>query len=146
MGLLNRAVRGKTQTTPVFNVAVEPQVFIPAKRPPQKRGLLNRVSQKKNLENTVMETFDNQQNDFQGIVIEALNYSPGGFSGRIFSMVSGFGSAQSLAPGRCLVVFSANLDGELIAGHIAKTVSGKNIFHFRAETPHEAFALIKPYL
>jgi len=146
MGLLSRAVQGKTPAVVVSNSAPEPQISIPKKDAPKKRGLLNKVSQKKILEQTIVENLSCQQDAFQGIVIEALNYSAGGFSGRIFSMVSGFGSAQPLTPGRCLVIFGANLDGELIASHIAKTVSGKNIFLFRAETPQEALALLKPYL
>jgi len=109
-------------------------------------GLLNRISRKNNLEKTIMESLDSRQNVFQGIIIEALQYSAGEFSGRIFSMVSGFGTAQPLNPGRCLVLFDSAQDGDLIARHLAKTVFGKSIFCFRAENSQEAFALLKPYL
>ena len=83
---------------------------------------------------------------FQGVVIEALKYSAGEFAGRLAFMVSGFGSAQGLAPGRALVLFNSDLDGELIGRHLAKTVPGKSIFFFNANTPQEAFSIIKPYL
>ena len=82
----------------------------------------------------------------QGLVIEALKYSAGEFSGRLASMVSSFGIAQGLAPGRCLVLFGSAQDGELIGKHLAKTVPGNTIFCFQAENPQEAFSLIKPYL
>jgi hypothetical protein len=146
MGLLNRAVQGKRPASASFISTPEPQASITVKKPPQKRGLLNRVSQKMILEKTILENLSGEQNSFQGVIIEALNYSAGGFSSRILSMVSGFGSAQPLTPGRCLVVFDANKDGELIASHISKMVSGKNIYHFHAETPKEAIALLKPHL
>jgi len=113
---------------------------------PKAGGLLNRISRKNDLEKTVMESLESEQGFFQGIIIEALQYSAGGFSGRLISMVSGFGTAQSLTPGRCLVLFDDTQDGELIARHLAKTVFGKSIFTFRAENPQEAFALLKPYL
>lgn len=83
---------------------------------------------------------------YQGIIIEALKYSAGEFASRLSFMVSGFGSAQGLAPGRALVLFSAAQDGELIGIHLARTVPGNNIFSFQANTPQEAFSLLKPYL
>jgi len=113
---------------------------------PKAGGLLNRISRRNILEKTILESLDSRQGVSQGIILEALQYSAGGFSGRIFSMVSGFGTAQPLTPGRCLVLFGDAQDGDLIARHLAKTVFGKSIFHFRAETPQEAFALLKPYL
>jgi len=113
---------------------------------PKAGGLLNRISRKTILEKNVMESLDSRQGTSQGFIIEALQYSSGGFSGRIFSMVSGFGTAQPLTPGRCLVLFDSAQDGDLIARHLAKTVSGKSIFCFRAENPQEALSLLKPYL
>ena len=101
------------------------------------------------LEKAVMEKLSVGYTRFgtaQGLVIEALKYSAGEFTGRLASMVSGFGTAQGLAPGRCLVLFDAAQDGELIGKHLAKTVPGNNIFWFRAENPQKAFSLLKPYL
>ena len=83
---------------------------------------------------------------FQGIIIEALKYSAGEFAGRLAFMVSGFGTAQGLAPGRALVLFNSVQDGELISKHLAKTVPGKSIFKFMANTPQEAFSIVRPYL
>jgi hypothetical protein len=83
---------------------------------------------------------------FQGVIIEALKYSAGEFAGRLSFMVSGFGAAQGLTPGRALVLFGSGQDGELIGRHLAKTVPGNNIFSFQAKTPQEAFDIIKPYL
>jgi hypothetical protein len=133
MGLLKKAVSSSTGHTPETRV-------------PQGGGLLNRISQKTILEKAVKESLAANSGSFQGIVIEAIHYTAGGFSGRIFSMVSGFGTAQPLTPGRCLVLFSSAEDRELIACHLAKMVSGKNIFHFKADNPQEAFSLLKPYI
>ena len=83
---------------------------------------------------------------FQGLVIEALKYSAGEFTSRLSLMVSDFGAAQGLAPGRALVLFSSVQDGELIEKHLVKTVPGNSIFSFQANTPQEAFSLLKPYL
>jgi hypothetical protein len=83
---------------------------------------------------------------FQGVILEALKYSAGEFSGRLSFMVSGFGVAQGLAPGRALVLFDSKQDGELIGRHLAKTVPGNTIFIFQAKTPQEAFNHIKPYI
>jgi len=109
-------------------------------------GLLKRASRKIFLEKNIMDSLTSNSGAFQGIVVEALQHTSGEFSGRIFSMVSGFGTVQPLTPGRCLVLFGPAQDRDLIARHLAKTVSGKSIFCFRAETPQEAFALLKPYL
>jgi len=113
---------------------------------PRAGGLLNRIARRNDLEKTIMESLESERAAFQGIIIEALQYSGDGFSGKLFSMVSGFGTAQPLTPGRCLVLFDDTQDGELIARHLAKTIFGKSIFSFRAENPQEAFALLKPYL
>ena len=83
---------------------------------------------------------------FQCVVIEALKYSAGEFTGRLSFMVSGFGIAQGLAPGRALVIFNSTQDCELLGKHLAKTVPGKNIANFLANTPEEAFSFIKQYL
>jgi len=109
-------------------------------------GLLKRASQKIVLEKNVMDSLASISGTFQGIVVEALQYTAGGFSGRIFSMVSGFGTVQPLIPGRCLVLFGPAQDRDLIAQHLAKTIPGKSLFCFRAENPQEAFTLLKPYL
>ena len=95
------------------------------------------------IDTKVMETLAtgySKYGDFQGVVIEALDIS------RLYSMVSGFGTAEDLAPGRALVLFSSKEDDKLIGAHLAKTISGKNIFSFKAHNPEEAFSLIKPYM
>jgi hypothetical protein len=126
------------------------------------RGLLNRIQSLKllpqktqsyvpvtALEKSLMEILDScheKFGSFQGVIIEALRYSVGEFTGRIGAMVSAFGIVQGITPGRCLVIFGITQDGELIARHLVKTVPGKNIFSFRAEDPQRAFDLLKPYL
>ncbi|GHV84837.1 hypothetical protein AGMMS50230_04450 [Spirochaetia bacterium] len=100
------------------------------------------------LEKAVMEALSSGHKkfgSFQGCVFEALKYSAGEFTGRLSSMISGFGAAQGLAPGRCLIIFSAAEDKGLITYHLDKTVPGKTIFSFQANTSQEAFSLLKPY-
>jgi len=109
-------------------------------------GLLKIASRKIVLEKDIMDSLASISGTFQGIVVEALQYTAGGFSGRIFSMVSGFGTVQPLTPGRCLVLFGPAQDRDVIAQHLAKTIPGKSLFCFRAENPREAYALLKPYL
>jgi len=155
MGLLSKAASGSSNF----------------KEPHSRGGLLKIISQKQNkikgygsdtainkapkgplsspMEKAIMDHLNSGYANFgafQGVIIEALKYSAGEFTGRLSNMVSGFGAAQSLAPGRCLVLFSSTKDGELIGRHLAKTVPGNDIFSFQAKNPQEAFSLIKPYL
>ena len=141
MGLLSKAAAG----TPTFDE-------------PSQGGLLKVISQKNRnneesisspMEKAIMEKLYAgflKYGVFQGIVLEALKYSAGEFSGRLSSMVSNFGSAEGLAPGRALIIFSTKVDGELIGKHLAKTVPGNNLFSFQANNPQEAFSLVKPFL
>ena len=143
MGLLSKAVSGSSSLN----------------EPSLRGGLLKIISDKQNpdsaplpsspLEKAVMEKLSvgyEKYGEFQGIVLEALKYSAGEFTGRLSFMVSGFGIAQGLAPGRCMVMFNSAQDAELIGQHLAKTVPGNNIFCFQAKNPAEAFSLIKSYL
>ncbi|MDR1307903.1 MAG: hypothetical protein LBK74_10065 [Treponema sp.] len=132
--------------------------FIPERegpREPETGGLLNRITRKRApippspMEKALMETLNSAYAKFgflQGIVVDALKYTAGEFLTRLGSLVSGFAVSQGLAPGRCLVLFGASPDGELIARHLEKTVPGNSIFTFRAENPQDAFILLKPYL
>jgi hypothetical protein len=138
MGLLGRAaartLHPETDKTGVHS------------RAGRRGGLLNRVSWKLALEKNIMDSISSNPGTLQGIIFEALQYTAGGFSGRILSMVSGFGTVQPLAPGRCLVLFGPAQDGDLIAQHLAKTVPGKSILYFRAGNPQEALNYLRPYL
>jgi hypothetical protein len=109
-------------------------------------GLLNRASRKIVLEKTIMDSFGSNPGTFQGVIVEAIQPAAGEFSRRLYSMVSGFGTVQSLTSVRCLVLFGPAQDRDLIARHLAKAIPGKSIFCFQAESPQEAFTLLKPYL
>ena len=119
-------------------------------------GLLKLISQKRQvktgntaLEKELMEMLYAgyaKYGIFQGVIIEEFEHSAGEFSKRLSLMVSGFGAAQGLVSGRALVLFSIKEDLELIGKHLAKTFQGNNIFSFQANTPQEAFSLIKPFL
>ncbi|MDR2662525.1 MAG: hypothetical protein LBC31_05960 [Treponema sp.] len=117
-------------------------------------GLLHRITRKRAqtlspMEKALMDALSSSYAKFgslQGIVIDALKYTAGEFITRLGSLVSGFAVSQGLAPGRCLVLFGASLDGELIARHLEKTVPGNSIFTFQAENPQGALILLKPYL
>jgi hypothetical protein len=137
MGLLGKAVANYPRPAPNKGGKVRTRASV--------GGLLSRASRKIVLEKSIMDSLGSNSGTFQGIIIEALHSTAGGFSGRIFSMVSDFGTVQPLASRRCLVLFGPAQDRDLIARHLAKMVPGKSIFCFRAENPQEAFTLLKPY-
>jgi hypothetical protein len=124
-------------------------------------GLLHIINQKKigtspapslpspSMEKAVMDMLSSGNakfGEFQGIVLDAITYSAGEFDDRLSTMVSGFASAQGLAPGRSLVLFDIAQDRELIGWHLSKTVPGNTVFSFCSKSPQEAFSLLKPYL
>ncbi|MCL1813575.1 MAG: hypothetical protein FWG29_08650 [Treponema sp.] len=151
MGLLSKAAAG-TSTSDDFSSLDEPS----------KGGLLKLIHQKhrKNTEETIPVHSSNQENAimenlsesyskfgvFKGVIVEMLKNSAGESTGRLASMISGFGAVQGLSPVRALVLFDSKQDCELIGKHLAKTVPGKNIFSFQANTPQEALLLIQPFL
>ena len=83
---------------------------------------------------------------FQGLIIEALKNSSEEIFEGLLSMVSSFAAVQKLSQKRCLVLFDAEKDKELIGFHLAKTVPGNTIFSFQAQNPQEAYSFLKPYL
>ena len=139
MGLLSKAAAGSSHQS---------------EAPVSRGGLLSIITNKNttpvsSFEKALMEKLKTKHDKLgivQGLVIEALKYSAGEFTGRLSSMISSFGSAQGLAPGRCLVIFNSIQDGELIGKHLAKTVPGNTLFCFNSDTPQDALSLLKPYL
>ena len=153
MGLLSKAAEGNPNNNGALRAGLL-KIISQKHRTQNKRAVPVRAVEESSggsspLEKAVLENLNScyaKFGIFQGVLIEALKYSAGEFTGRLSLMVSGFGAAQGLAPGRALVLFSSVQDGELIGSHLAKTVPGKNIFSFHANTPQEAFSLIKAYL
>ena len=156
MGLLSKAAAGSSKQ---FEEPIS-QVY-----KANRGGLLNIVIQKNKaktkktsgekvvsasaLEKKVLEKLTSsfkKSESVQGLVIEALESPAGDFTGRLSSMVSGFGAVQGLAPGRSLVLFSPDQDGDLIGKHLAKTVPGNTIFSFHSDNPQDALSLLKPFL
>jgi hypothetical protein len=172
MGLLSKAAAGPSvpdveavvsvETAGFFELDVpsgETGPFTPEEESPREPktggGLLNRIAGKRArispspMEKVLMDALSSGYAKFgplQGIVIDALKYTAGEFLTRLGSLVSDFAVSQGLAPGRCLVLFGAALDGELIARQLEKTTPGNSIFTFHAETPQDALILLKPYL
>ena len=151
MGLLSKAVVGTPDNSRASENIVLKQVY--KKNQDRVNSALKEANKddpsSSRQENALIENLSagySKFGMFQGIVIESIKNSVGEFYSRLSSMVSGFGIAQSLAPGRALVLFDSGQDGELIGIHLAKTVPGNNIFYFQANNPKEAFSVIKPYL
>jgi len=139
MGLLNKAEAGKSKKTGA-NI-----------------GLFKRITQKKYDKTRNVSSSDKVLLDalsaeyaklgaFQGIVIEALKNSAEEIYENLVSMVSSFAAVQKLNQQRCLVLFDAKQDKELIGFHLAKTIAGNTIFSFQARNPQEAYSYLKPYL
>ena len=160
MGLLSKAAEGTSKDDAILSLGVQSTGGL--------LKLINQKHRKKNGENiipihaekkksvlsssidkAVMDNLSESYSKFgvfKGLIIEAIKHSAGEFKGRLSNMVSGFGTAQGLAMGRVLVLFGSDQDCELIGKHLAKTIPGNNIFSFQANTPNEAFSLIKPFL
>ena len=83
---------------------------------------------------------------FQGLIIEALENPAEEFYESLTSAVSPFATVQKLSQQRCLVLFDAEKDKELIGFHLAKAIPGNTIFGFQAGNPQEAYSNLKPYL
>ncbi|MCL1929045.1 MAG: hypothetical protein FWG07_09690 [Treponema sp.] len=113
-------------------------------REEKKKSVISSSIEKTDLEN-LFESYS-KFGVFKGLIFEAIKQSAGEFKGRLSNMVSGFGTAHDLAMGRVLVIFGSDQDGELIGKHLARTIPGNNVFGFQANTPREAFSLIKPFL
>ena len=122
----------------------------------KKKGLLNKIIQKNEnapiagtfKENSTMENLISvhaKYGAFQGVVIKNLEESSFFFI-RISSMVSGFGSVHEFDNNRCLLLFDALQDRDLVGKHLSKTVPGNAVFSFEAANPEEAFSFLKPYI
>jgi hypothetical protein len=61
-------------------------------------------------------------------------------------MVSYFGSVHPLPRGACLVLIPGDMDGELVAHRLEKSMETKAACCFRAESSAQALKLLKPYL
>jgi hypothetical protein len=171
MGLLSKAATGSfvpdteavvsTETAGSYGLDIQfdkIEQYIPEQDNPEEpgtgNGLLSLITRKfahspSAAEKAVMDSFNSGYAKFgslQGIVIDTLEYAADEFLTRLESLVSGFAVSRDLAPGRCLVLFGASQDGELITRHLEKTVPGNSVFMFHAENPQDALLLLKPYL
>jgi hypothetical protein len=153
MGLLSKAASGSPANAELSNGGLL-KIISRKRKKLEKNSFLPQDENKSScplspLEKSVMEKLNlccAKFGVFQGIIIESLTNSTEEFTSRLTFMVSDFGTAQSLAQGRALVIFSSGQDGELIGNHLEKSVPGKKIFCFNANTPQEVFPLIKSYL
>ncbi|MDR2552016.1 MAG: hypothetical protein LBD31_02470 [Treponema sp.] len=116
-----------------------------------RKGLLSRMTKKRKEappEEKLTEILNSgytRFGAFQGLVFEAAGSGEHFLSG-LAAAVSGFGAVCPLGGGRCLVLFGAAQDGELLASHLVKFLPGKRTFTFRAESPRSALAFLKPLL
>jgi hypothetical protein len=78
----------------------------------------------------------------QGLVFHASGKDP---AGKLASIVSGFGTVSLVKPDFCILLFSGQLDGELLAHHLG-IVPGKNLFRFEAADPQEALKALKSFM
>jgi hypothetical protein len=85
---------------------------------------------------------------FQAIVLDF----PGGagetgesFGEKVSRMVGNFGSALSLSPGSSLVLIPENMDRELLAHRLSKSLNAQVLCQFAADDPGKALTLLDPY-
>ncbi|MDR1929612.1 MAG: hypothetical protein LBQ44_03185 [Treponema sp.] len=79
----------------------------------------------------------------QGLIIR---FSGADISGKLGSLVSAFGTVSSFKGNRCMVLFSGELDGEVLARHLLKTFPGEKLLDFRSADPEEALKTVKPFV
>jgi hypothetical protein len=85
---------------------------------------------------------------FQAIVLE-LPENAGetgeSFGEKVSRMAGAFGSVLSLPPGNSLVLIPANLDRELLAHRLSKSLNTRILCQFEADDPDKALSLLGPY-
>ncbi|MDR1899671.1 MAG: hypothetical protein LBQ55_06665 [Treponema sp.] len=67
------------------------------------------------------------------------------FIPRIEKILSALGSVCFLSPRSCLVMVPDNIDSELLAHRLSKSLGVKALHHFRADTSGGAMEQLAPY-
>jgi hypothetical protein len=94
---------------------------------------------------------------FQGMVLELPWYPPigdapigdssvGDARQQLATMVSLLGMAIDLGAGRVLVLFPREIDRQLIAHRLAKSLGAVSPRSFEADSPEHALALLEPFI
>jgi hypothetical protein len=76
---------------------------------------------------------------FHGIILKFP------FDPKLSQMVSHFGVAFALAPELCLVLIPENMDRELLAHRLSKSLNVQVLDQFQAGDPGEVLDLLEPY-
>jgi hypothetical protein len=102
----------------------------------------------KNTEEAI-SNFHNTHLSFQGIVLEIPPEIRGetqeAFCEKVSRMVSAFGLVFPLSPGNALVLIPDELDRELLAHRLSKSLHTQVLSCFQANDPGRALELLAPY-
>jgi hypothetical protein len=90
--------------------------------------------------------FLRDRGSLQGIVLRLLSVTEKEkFIPRTEKILSSLGSVCSLSPQSCLVLVSDDVDGELLAHRLSKSLKVRALHRFRADTPEGALEQVAPY-
>jgi hypothetical protein len=102
-------------------------------------GLLSKAAVKaKDAEYEIREYHKNQPS-FQGIVLNIP------FDQKISRMMSDLGAAVPLSRGHTLALIPEDVDRELLAHRLSKSLNAPVLYQFEAGDPGEALGLLDPY-
>jgi hypothetical protein len=106
-------------------------------------GLLSKAAVKTgpgpgNTEQKIREYHKNHP-AFQGMVLKFPR------NDTISRAVSAFGAVLSLSPENSLVLIPGDVDRELLAHRLSKTLKAQVLYQFQADDPGQALSLLAPY-
>ncbi|MDR2758972.1 MAG: hypothetical protein LBB78_06305 [Spirochaetaceae bacterium] len=82
-----------------------------------------------------------------GIIFETPeNMEYQGFIDELSATTASFALTLPLSTFRCLILFPASVDKELVAHRISRTLKIEACFLFESESPEGAFEILRPYL
>jgi hypothetical protein len=148
MGLLSKAV---VKAAPEFDKMGE-GLSPPPEQPsaPPEAGEKSPAGQAQRETADKIRQYFNKQPAFQGLILEfppeKNGETTGDFTGLVSRMVSSFGSAFPLTGGNCLLLFSKNMDRELLAHRLSKSLNTRVLYQFEAGDPGMAMIQLGPYL
>jgi hypothetical protein len=94
----------------------------------------------------VIGNFLRDRGSFQGIVLRLLSVTEKeNFIPRTEKILSSLGSVCSFSPQSCLVLVADDVDSELLAHRLSKSLKVRVLHRFRADTPEGALEQVAPY-
>jgi hypothetical protein len=102
-------------------------------------GLLSKAAVKVGDAEYEIREYHKTHPSFQGIILKFPADS------KLFRMVSHFGAAFALSPEHSLVLLPEDVDRELLAHRLSKSLNAPVLDQFQSGDPGEALGLLEPY-